>query len=306
MSTEQPTTGPTTDGDLRTGADLTRSEQRLLDEAWAWCEAAGGTGGSELFDRISSTSRGLVRRALATAPASAAIAAAARRLLDQFDPSGIEVAGPPFAAGDTLTAADRAVALARADQHARQIERRYRRLLGAQGAVTGAASINITTTLVALAGDVTATTLGLLQSAAETLAGYGVPGDLRAASIRTLLLSTEPDPDRRRHGLLLAAGVDRGEGFASDGPATEGREPLVEAFGAQAGPRVLIEALEGIVRRRAGRRVLVAVPAMGAVAGAATSVWMAKRTGTAARHVGRLAFLDRYAPLPPLPPPSSR
>lgn len=266
--------------------DLTDAEWRMVAEARAWAAERSERPG-QVLNRISSLSRRAMRRALDARPVADAMERAAGQLLEQFDPTSLNTSGPALDPTGAAAPARRTAALYQADIHADDVRRRYRRMLGTQGAVSGAASINPVTMLVALAGDVTASTLGILHATAETLAAYGVRDDLRTVAVRTLVLAGEQEPAARGRGLLVAAGIDQAE--------VPDPSDLAQVLAGQTGPRVVTEAIETIIRRRAQQRLLTAVPALGAVAGAATSVWMTSRACEAARHVGRLTFLHQHA-----------
>ncbi|MDX1657701.1 MAG: hypothetical protein R3343_02670 [Nitriliruptorales bacterium] len=275
----------------RSDGGLTRLEWELIADARAWAGKRPELPG-QLLQQINAAGRRLMQRALSSPRVAEMVDMASTQLLEQFDPEAVRTEGPRLDPDGHASPARRTAALKQADGRADMAARRFTRMLGAQGAATGAASINLVTTAVAMAGDITASTVGLLHAAAEVLAAYGPRGDdLRTGAVRILLLVGEREPERRRHGLLVAAGIE---------PApTPGLEDLAEILAGQTGPRVVNEAIETIIRRRVRARLLLAVPAIGAVIGAATSMWMTSRATEAAKHVGRLTFLHRHAVLSP-------
>ncbi|MDX1621336.1 MAG: hypothetical protein R3320_10120 [Nitriliruptorales bacterium] len=240
---------------------------------------------ASLTDRIlggvSDNSRQLIDAVLDRSGARRTMQRVAAELLDNFEP--VVSGGPPAAMTPQMEPEQRARALAHADRDADQIASRYIGGLSVQGAATGAASVNPLAAIAAVAADVTITTLGLLRASSEIISTYIHRDDLREASIATVLLAGEQDVDTRRRGLLITAGIE---------PAAQPSEDRLAAILAeQAGPRLVNEAMESLVRRRVRQRALAAVPLFGAALGAATSAWMVERACTVARHVGRLSAI---------------
>jgi hypothetical protein len=146
------------------------------------------------------------------------------------------------------------------------------------------------TAVAALVTDVAASTAGLMRAAVGTLGAYGDSDDLRDTALRTLLLTGEQDPVKRRTALLAIAGAD---------DTTPSEVSLPVALADQAGIRTLNQTVESVLRRRVQQRAIVVVPVFGAVAGGATSAFAVARTCEAARHVGRLRLLARHLGVAP-------
>lgn len=269
--------------------ELSEPEREWLRAAEAWINEDPTVTGRALAT-LTSSSRRLVQRVLDGVGAQKGAEVIARRVIETFDPvtSPVSLSRPATIDNDD---ARRRQAMRAADGHARAVQRRYIAVLGLQGAATGAASVNPFATVAALTTDVAASTFGLLRAASEILSGYHDFADLKAVSVATLLVAGETDATARRAGLLEAAGV---------GPDhRRGGHELASVLAEQAGPRIVNEAVEALVRRRIRQRALSTVPLLGAATGAATSVWMAERTCTAARNVGRLASVHDRVGLDP-------
>lgn len=267
-------------------------DEWLLEEARRWI-ADGATQPNRALGAITAGSRRAMDVALTTSGAKAALRRVTGRILDDFQPIvPAGMSGTDSAAGAAADPAERIAWMRTADQRAVHIREQTVERLALQGAITGAASVSLPATVVALTTDIVYATLTLLNAAAEILSEYGETADLRERSISTLLLAGEPDIDARRRGLLRLAGIVPGGGGADDA----GFEGVLAE---QAGPRLVNEIVETIARRSLHRRAVLAVPILGAAAGAVTSAWMADRAGRTAQQVGRLSRLHRTVGLAP-------
>lgn len=280
----------TSSGDGRAAVerhDLTTNERAVLAEARAWI-AKEPPPPARALQQVTAVPRRLVRRVMEQDVVAGAIEEGARRLLDQFEP-WVEDLEPSDLGLPTSARPDpdvRADALRRADDEAQAVLRKYRGALSLQGGATGAASVNLVATVAAFAADITASTLGLLRAATETLAAYGQTRQLERTAVGVVALAGETEESARRDGLTAAAGLR---------PASHERsDDLAAALAEQAGARLLNEALETLLRRRVQQRALSAIPLVGAAAGAGLSAWMTTRTCKTAQHVGRLRFLHRH------------
>lgn len=279
-----------TDGADMTGSTttmLTAHELALLAEARDWVR--DGAWSSAMLEPVTTAVGAALDRAVRL-PAVARVAQRATdALVDGLD-DALDLPTLLDGPAATATTPDERVALLDAgDEHAEQVRQRHVGRTAARGAVTGAMSSTWIGAAAGLAADVSATTLDQARAVAEVLAGYGLREDLRATALATLALAGERDPERRRTGLLAAAGFT-----AHPSP---GVDELGDVLAEQTGARLLTDLVERVVRVRVRQRAAGVVPVLGAAAGAVTGATMTGRACDVARHVGRLRVLRTHAEL---------
>lgn len=192
-------------------------------------------------------------------------------------------------------AAGRAAELRRADERAVELRNRYIGMLGAQGALAGAASLTWARSAVALVADVALAVVVTMRAGAHHLVLYGVlpsqPSALEA-SLEIIGVATETEAAVRRSKILALS-----QRLVEHPPQGEPAEELSRVIIQQASSRALRETVEQAVRRVLGRRLAGFVPLLGAAAGGAASGWLASQVCEAGRHVGQTAFLARRTTL---------
>lgn len=270
---------------------LTTYERSVVDDVRRWLDREPGWP-DRLLMGVSSTSRQALEVVLETGPGRRVLKVATQRALeavegpllgDLYDDAPIEV---------YLEAERRESALRSADDRARQLRDVYVGALGAQGALTGAASLSWARSAMALAADVGVALLATLRAAAHNLSVYGAltshPSGVEAA-IELVAAASETDPEVRRPTILALT-----RRLAEQHGSGDLEEELPRVLMQQTSSRAVTETVEQVVRRLLHRRLAGLVPVLGAVAGGAASGWLAAQVCEAARHVGRVAFLERH------------
>ncbi|MDP8928484.1 MAG: hypothetical protein M3O70_07900, partial [Actinomycetota bacterium] len=237
-----------------------------------------------------------LQRALASERAATAIEDATTQVLRRLDgqlPSDLDDAALPT----PTTPQQRSEVLGRANERAEEVRRHHTRRLAVQGAVAGAASVNLLAAVVAVATDVSIVVFGGLRAAAHTLNVFGTPADhpaLVPAAVEIAAAAGVTDSQRRRTALVGAVHY-----LTSDEHRTAAQADLRRMIAQQTGTRAITETLEQVVRRAVQRRTLRVIPFLGGAASVATSWHVGGRICDAAAHAGRLAYLTRHTGLPP-------
>lgn len=270
-------------------------ERSVVEEVQQWVNRDPGWM-ERALQGVSSRSRQFLGVVLETAPGRNLLQAGTDRamsalevaVLRDFEDNMDILVEPSDAVG-------RAAELRRADEHAAALRNRYVGMLGAQGALAGAASLTWARSAVALVADVALAVVVTMRAGAHHLAIYGVlpsqPSALEAA-LELIAVSTETEAALRQSKILAL-----GQRLVERPPQSEPVGELPRVVIQQASSRALKEAVEQAVRRVLGRRLAGVVPVLGAAAGGVASGWLASQVCEAGRQVGRAAFLARRTTL---------
>ncbi|MDQ3931737.1 MAG: EcsC family protein [Actinomycetota bacterium] len=270
-------------------------ERSVVEEVQRWVRRDPGWM-ERALQGVSARSRQVLSVVLDTGPGRNLVQAATDRAMSALE---VAVLRDFEASMDTLVeptdAVGRASELRRADEHAAAMRNRYVGMLGAQGALVGAASLTWARSAVALVADVALAVVITMRAGAHHLAIYGVlpsqPLALEAA-LELIAVATETEAALRQ-SKILALGQRLVERPTQDQPVGELPRVVIQ----QAGSRALKETVEQAVRHVLGRRLAGVVPVLGAAAGGAASGWLAAQMCEAGRQVGRAAFLARRTTL---------
>lgn len=266
-------------------SELTTFQRHVMEEVRDWY-VREPTMADRWLGGASGRARRIVDMALATDTGQRAVARATDLVVERLAGDARQGALDLPA----LPAGDPDVALRAADEHARELRRRYVGWLSGQGAVLGAGSTSIALAAVATTADIGLSVYGSLHAALRTLAVYGVRPTDRAslhAAIEVAAIAAETDVHQRRRSVLNVAAR------LSDHDVRLPVSELGRLVAQQVGTRVLRETVEQSVRRAAHRRLLTLVPVFGAAASASASGWLASQVCESGRQIGRLVFIVR-------------
>ncbi|MDP8931841.1 MAG: hypothetical protein M3O70_25545, partial [Actinomycetota bacterium] len=226
-------------------------ERSVVEEVQQWVNRDPGWM-ERVLQGVSSRSRQTLSLVLETAPGRNLVEAGTDRALSALEVAVLrDFEGHMDVLVEPTDATGRAAELRQADERAVELRNRYVGLLGAQGALAGAASLTWARSAMALVADVALAVVVTMRAGAHHLALYGVlpsqPSALEAA-LELIAVATETEAPMRQSKILTLS-----QRLVEQSPQGDPLGELPRVVIQQASSRALRETVEQAVRRVLGR-----------------------------------------------------